>query len=81
MIQIRVLLEKEKEGGEGRPQLGGEWKVPMLGGPWKEKEKHLFDLFSLPPNTFYLNLFFSIDFKVLLYHDSRSLHTPFLPFP
>jgi hypothetical protein len=24
--------EKEKEGGEGRPQLGGEWKVPMLNG-------------------------------------------------
>jgi hypothetical protein len=27
--------ENEKEGGEGRSQLSGEWKVPMLGGPWK----------------------------------------------
>jgi hypothetical protein len=25
--------EKEKEGGEGKPQLGGLWKVPMFGGP------------------------------------------------
>jgi hypothetical protein len=58
MIQIRVLLEKEKEGGEGRPQLGGEWKVPMLGGPWKEKEKHFFDLFSLPPQQILLKPFF-----------------------
>jgi hypothetical protein len=29
--------------------LGGEWKVPMFGGPWKEKKKHIFHLFSLPP--------------------------------
>jgi hypothetical protein len=32
-----------KEGGEGRSQLGGQWKekekLPMLGGQWKEKEK------------------------------------------
>jgi hypothetical protein len=27
--------ENEKEGGEGRPQFGDKWKVPMLGGPWK----------------------------------------------
>jgi hypothetical protein len=27
--------EKEKEGGEGRSQLCGQWKVPMFGGPWK----------------------------------------------
>jgi hypothetical protein len=27
--------EKEKEGSEGRSQLGGQWKVPTLGGPWK----------------------------------------------
>jgi hypothetical protein len=24
--------KKEKEGGEGRPQFGDLWKVPMLGG-------------------------------------------------
>jgi hypothetical protein len=33
MIQIRSFKKKEKEGGEGRPQLGGQWKVSMLGGP------------------------------------------------
>jgi hypothetical protein len=27
--------EKEKEGGERRFELGGQWKVPMLCGPWK----------------------------------------------
>jgi hypothetical protein len=27
--------ENEKEGGEGRSQLNGQWKVPMLDGPWK----------------------------------------------
>jgi hypothetical protein len=27
--------EKEKEGGEGRHQFGGLWKVPILGGQWK----------------------------------------------
>jgi hypothetical protein len=27
--------EKEKEGDEGRSQLGGQWKVLMLGGQWK----------------------------------------------
>jgi hypothetical protein len=30
MIQIHAFKEREKEGGEGRPQLGGQWKVPML---------------------------------------------------
>jgi hypothetical protein len=32
MIQIHAFEEKEKEGGERRPQLSL-WKVPMLGGP------------------------------------------------
>jgi len=50
--------EKEKEGGEGKPQLSGLWKVPMLSGQWKvpmfgdlwkEKDKHHFHLFSLSP--------------------------------
>jgi hypothetical protein len=29
MIPIRPFKEKEKEGGERRSQLGGQWKVPM----------------------------------------------------
>jgi hypothetical protein len=36
---IRLFKKKEKGGGEGRSQLGGQWKVPMLGGQWEEKEK------------------------------------------
>jgi hypothetical protein len=39
---IRLCHFKEKEGGEGRSPLGGQWKekekVPMFGGQWKEKE-------------------------------------------
>jgi hypothetical protein len=27
--------DNEKEGGEGRSQLGGQWKVSILGGQWK----------------------------------------------
>jgi hypothetical protein len=38
---------KEKEGGEGRSSLGGQWK---------EKEKLLFTSSHFPPNKFYLNL-------------------------
>jgi hypothetical protein len=41
--------EKEKEGGEGKSQLGGQWK---------EKEKHLSTFFHVPPNKFDLNLHF-----------------------
>jgi hypothetical protein len=89
MIQIHTFIEKEKEGGEGRPQLGGQWKVPMFGGSWKipmfgglwkEKEKHHFDLFSLSPLTHFIQIFFPIDFKVLLYHGSRPLLYTFLSF-
>jgi len=28
-----LLKNKEKEEGEGTPQLSGLWKVPMFGGP------------------------------------------------
>jgi hypothetical protein len=35
MIQIFPFKEKEKEGGEGRSQLGDQWKVPFFGGLWK----------------------------------------------
>jgi hypothetical protein len=40
---IRLHPFKEKEAGEGRSPLGGQWKekerVPMFRGQWKEKEK------------------------------------------
>jgi hypothetical protein len=38
-----------------------------LGGLWKEKEKHLFHLFSLSQQQILLKFFFN-DFKVLFYH-------------
>jgi len=70
--------------------FGGPLKVSMLGGPlegsnvWWPMEGERGTLFTFShflPNKFYLNLFFSIDFKVLLYHGSRPLLTPFLHFP
>jgi hypothetical protein len=33
MIEIYTFKEKRKQGGEGRPQLGGQWKVPNLMAP------------------------------------------------
>jgi hypothetical protein len=81
MIQIPAFKQKEKEESEGRPQLGGHWKVPMLSGPWKvpmfgglgRRRKNIIFTFSyFPPNKFYLN-FFLIDFKVLFYHSFRPL--------
>jgi hypothetical protein len=53
----------------------------MFGGQWKKKEKHPFHLFSLSPQQILLKPLFSIDLKVLLYHGSRPLLTPFLPSP
>jgi hypothetical protein len=46
MIQIRAFKEKRKEGSEGRPQLGGQWKVPSLMAlgmfhVWRSMGKHL----------------------------------------
>ncbi len=73
--------DKEKEGGEGKSQFGGQWKVPMFGGPWKEKEKHLFNTSQFPPNLFLLKpSFFPFDLKVLIYHGSKLLLMHFLPF-
>jgi hypothetical protein len=30
MIQIHAFKKKEKEEGKGKPQLGGQWRVPNL---------------------------------------------------
>jgi hypothetical protein len=35
MIQIYTFKEKKNERGERRPQLDGQWKVPMFGGQRK----------------------------------------------
>jgi hypothetical protein len=47
MIRIRPF--KEKEGAQGRSQLGGQWK---------EKEKLLSTSFHFPPNKFNSNFHF-----------------------
>jgi hypothetical protein len=60
MIQICAFKKKGKK-GEGRPQLGGQWKVPKLGGPWKvsslvtfgrRRKNILFISFHFPPIDF-----------------------------
>jgi hypothetical protein len=50
--------ENYKEGGEGRSQLNGQRKVPMLGGPWKEKEKPFFTSSHFSLDKFDLNFHF-----------------------
>jgi hypothetical protein len=72
------------------PMLGGPWKVQMFGWQMEgsnvwwplegEKETSFSPFFNPPPNKFYLNLFFSIDLKILFYHGFRLLLMPFLPF-
>jgi hypothetical protein len=80
MIRIRPF--KEKEGGERRSQLSGQWKekekVPVLGGQWKEKEKHLFTL--SPQETLFRLSFFPLILRFYFYHGFRLLFMHFLPF-
>jgi hypothetical protein len=66
--------------------LGGQWKekekVFTFEGQWKEKKKVLFHLFPLFPQAILLRpSYFPFDIQVLLYHGSRPLFTPFIPFP
>jgi hypothetical protein len=81
MIQIRTFKEKEKKGGERKPQLGGQQKVPNLVALGIFHALLLLEgkrngSFSPPsiiyPKRFYSNLS-SIDFRVLFYHGSRPL--------
>jgi hypothetical protein len=72
MIQIRAFKEKEKEGGEGKFQLGGQWKVQCLVAFGRRMKNIIFIFFHLPPNKFCLNIFF-IDLNFLLCHGFRSL--------
>jgi hypothetical protein len=55
--------EKEKE-GEGRSKtwwpMEGKGEGSLLGGQWKEKEKVIFYLFSLSPQSTSLRLSFFI---------------------
>jgi hypothetical protein len=73
MIRIHPFKKKEKEGGEGRSQLGGQWKVVMFGGCWKvpmfgdqwkekkkEKEKHLFTSTHFPQQILLKPSFFPL---------------------
>jgi hypothetical protein len=46
MIQIHVFKEKGREGNKGRPQLGGQWKVPSL-VVFGRKRKSIFHLLPL----------------------------------
>jgi hypothetical protein len=88
MIQICTFKKKEKKGGERKPQLGGQWKVPSLVAlgifhVWLRLEGKGESSFSPPsiicPIRFYLNLS-SIDFRVLFYHGSRPLFCVFPSF-
>jgi len=64
----------------GCSKLSGQWKVPCLvaNGRWKKNTFLL--LLTFPPTNLLELLIFSFDLEALLYHGSRSLLTPFLPF-
>ncbi len=47
----------------------------------RKRRNILFTSSHFSPQQFYLNLLFSIDFKVLIYHAYRLLLTPFFIFP
>ncbi len=57
MIETYAFKERKKEGGERRPQLGGQWGSILFNGQWKVpclvsfegKGKTSF----LPPSTFH----------------------------
>jgi hypothetical protein len=66
MIQIHVFKKKRKEGGKGRPYLGGQWKVSSLVAfrrfhAWLFLKGEGEASFSSPsifhPINFYLNFF------------------------
>jgi hypothetical protein len=87
-FQVWWPLKGSKLGSQwGSILFSGQWKVSMLGGPWKvpslvtfkrrrRRRNIIFTSFHFAPSKFYLN-FFSIDFKVLLYHGSKSLFYAF----
>jgi hypothetical protein len=68
MIQIYAFKKKDKEGGEGKPQFGGLWKVPSLvvfgeisclvvNGRFQclmaLRKRRISIIFTFPPNKFY----------------------------
>jgi hypothetical protein len=57
MIQIHTFKEKEK-GGEGKPQLGGLWKVPCLVVLEKKREAFFSPLLTFPPTILLKPSFF-----------------------
>jgi hypothetical protein len=79
MIQICTFKEKENKRIEGKPQLGGQWKVPMLGGLWKEKEKgnYAVVLFSFSPQQILFKPFFSL---ILSFYFTMVLDCYFMAF-
>ncbi len=70
MIKIHTFIKKGKEGSEGRPQIGGQWKVPSLVAfgmfhVWLLLEGKGEASFS-PPSTFHPIRFYLIVFPLIL---------------
>jgi len=88
IIQISAFNEKKKEVKEN-PNLvaNGRFKLLVANGRFQclvaFRRRRIIILFTsshFAPNKFYLNLFFSIDFKALFYHGFKLLLMHFLPF-
>jgi hypothetical protein len=93
MIQICAFKKKDKDGGEGRPQFGGLWKVPSLvvlaeisclvvNGRFQcliaFRTRRRSIIFTFPPNKFYLDF---ISFILKCYFTMVLYFMPFLFFP
>jgi hypothetical protein len=80
MIWIHPLKKKSRKEVKENPNLLAYGRFQFLVANGRRRRNILFTSSHFPLNFFYLNFFFPIDLKVLLYHGSRPLLTPFLPF-
>jgi hypothetical protein len=79
MIWIFLLNRRRRKEVKKDPNSATNGRFQCLVANGRRRRNILFTFSHFPPNKFYLNLFFSINLKVLLYHGSRPLLTPFLP--
>ncbi len=80
LFKFMPLKKRRRKEVKENPNLVANGRFQCLVALGRRRKNIFFTSSHFPPNTCYLN-FFSIDLKILLYHGSRPLLTPFLPFP
>jgi hypothetical protein len=81
MIRIRPLKRRRRKEVKEDPNSVAYGRFQCLVTLGRKKRSMFFTSSHFPPNKFTQTFFFSIDIKVLLYHGSRLLFTPFLGYP